>query len=264
MKTTFKPGTKIRLGKIDPSADSGANKRAAREECDSHEALLEELAYRLHVEGRHAVLIVLQGMDTSGKDGVVRRVIDAINPQMCRVHSFKVPTEAERAQDFLWRHHMSVPPRGWIGIHNRSHYETVLVERVKKIAPEHIWSQRYELINAFEKSLTLDNVVLLKFFLHISKDEQRKRLLARQKDPVKQWKLTVSDIEERALWDEYQAAYEDALTLCNTAHSPWHVIPADRKWHRDLLISRILLHTLKRLDPQLPPANPEALKMKIT
>ena len=263
MKTTFKPGRKIRLAKIDPAGDSGGGKRSARRECQRNGPAINELAYRLSVEGRHGILIVLQGMDTSGKDGVVRHVMDAINPQSCEVHSFKVPTAQEAGHDFLWRHHQRVPAKGWIGIHIRSHYEAVLVERVRELVPRPVWSARYDLINAFEKGVADAGAVILKFFLHISKAEQRRRLLARRKDPAKQWKLSLADIRERKLWDEYWKAYEDALTLCNTAAAPWHIIPADLKWRRDLLIDRIMLKTLKKLDPKFPPADLKALAMRI-
>ena len=263
MKTTFKPGTKIRLRKIDSAEDSGTNKDDALRVCAKNAEAIDELAFRLSVEGKRAILILLQGMDSAGKDGVVRHVIHAVNPQSCAVHSFKVPSDEERSHDFLWRHHMRVPPAGWIGIHVRSHYEAVLVERVRKLAPREVWAERYELINAFEETLVKAGVVILKFFLHISRAEQRERLLARRNDPAKQWKLSVSDITERKRWDEYWAAYDDALTRCNTAHAPWHIIPADRKWHRDLLIDRTLLKTLKGLDPQFPPPDPKALAMKI-
>jgi PPK2 family polyphosphate:nucleotide phosphotransferase len=263
MKTTFSPGTKIRLRKIDPADDSGTTKEDAIRVCAKNALAIDELAFRMSVEGKRAILILLQGMDAAGKDGVVRHVINAVNPQSCEVHSFKVPTAEERGHDFLWRHHCRVPAAGNIGIHVRSHYESVLVERVRKLAPKEVWSQRYELINAFEETLVQRGVVILKFFLHISRAEQRERLLARRNDPSKQWKLSVADITERKLWDDYWSAYDDALTRCNTADAPWHVIPADRKWHRDLLINRVLHKTLKDLDPQFPPPDPKALAMKI-
>ena len=183
MKTTFKPGAKIRLKRIDPAADSGLKKDKAARICERNKPRINDLAYRMSVEGKHAILIVLQGMDTAGKDGVVRHVIDAINPQSCQVHSFKVPTEEERRHDFLWRHAFRVPALGMIGIHVRSHYEPVLVERVRNLVPKSTWSQRYELINSFERTLARSGVVLLKFFLHISRDEQLKRLTARRDDP---------------------------------------------------------------------------------
>ncbi|MDD4889916.1 MAG: polyphosphate kinase 2 family protein [Phycisphaerae bacterium] len=264
MKTTFKPGRKIRLGRIDPRADSGLDKKAALDRAARDREVISELAYRLYAEGKRALLIVLQGMDTSGKDGVIRHVVGAVNPQSCTVCPFKQPTAEELAHDFLWRIHRQAPRLGHVAIFNRSHYEEVLVVRVHKLAPEKVWRGRYEIINQFEQSLRDAGVTILKFFLHISKAEQKERLVSRLADPDKRWKFSKFDLAERALWDDYQEAYEDALTRCNTDIAPWHVIPADRKWHRDLLIGSIIRKTLEKMNPQFPPPPPGIEKLKVT
>lgn len=200
----------------------------------------------LYGAGTHSVLIILQGMDTSGKDGAIKHVMSAINPAGCHVWSFKVPTAEELAHDFLWRIHQRTPPRGMMAIFNRSQYEDVLIVRVHKLVPRGVWQGRYEQINAFERLLTENGVILLKFFLHISKDEQRERLLAREQDPVKAWKLNVDDWRERALWGDYTAAYEEALARCGTSWAPWHIVPADSKWYRNYVIARAIV---ERLEP---------------
>ncbi len=191
-----------------------------------------------------SVLIVLQGRDTSGKDGTIRHVTGPLNSQSCTVASFKVPTENELAHDFLWRVHVHTPPTGHIKIFNRSHYEDVLVARVHELAPREVWSARYEHINAFERLLADSSTIILKFYLHISKDEQEKRLLKRETDPVKAWKLSASDWKEREYWDDYTRAYEDALDRCATKHAPWFIVPADKKWFRNLAVAEILRDAL--------------------
>lgn len=196
--------------------------------------------------GTQSVLIVLQGMDTAGKDGTVKHVMSAINTTGCHVWNFKVPTDEERAHDFLWRVHQKTPARGMMAIFNRSHYEDVLVARVHKLVPRAVWQARYEQINAFERMLTSDGMIVLKFFLHISKDEQKQRLLAREHDAEKSWKLAVGDWQERAHWDDYTAAYEDALARCGTSWAPWHIVPANAKWYRDYLIAQAIV---ERLEP---------------
>ncbi|MHB8647262.1 MAG: PPK2 family polyphosphate kinase, partial [Thermomicrobiales bacterium] len=199
----------------------------------------------LYGAARQSVLIVLQGMDTSGKDGTIRHVMAPINPQGCAVVAVKEPTPADLAHDFLWRIHAYTPARGMIGIFNRSHYEDVLVVRVHDFVPKTIWRRRYDAINHFEQLLAANDTIILKFFLHISKDEQRARLLAREKDPIKAWKLAPGDWIEREKWDDYQAAYEDALSKCSTKDAPWYIIPADKKWFRDLAITETILDTLR-------------------
>jgi PPK2 family polyphosphate:nucleotide phosphotransferase len=191
-------------------------------------------------------------MDTAGKDGTIRTVMSGVNPQSFQITSFKTPSSVELDHDFLWRIHHAVPRRGEIGIFNRSHYEDVLIVRVHNLVPEKEWRSRYDRINEFEELLVDGGVTIVKCFLHISKDEQRERLQARLDNPNKRWKFNMGDLDERKLWDEYQRAYEDALTHCNTDHAPWHIIPADRKWYRNLVVSKILRETLEKLNPQFP------------
>lgn len=201
---------------------------------------------------RRRVLLVLQGMDTSGKGGTVKHVIGLLNPAGCRIHAFKAPTKKERAHEFLWRVRRNLPLPGELGIFDRSHYEDVLVARVRELAPREEIEDRYGAINTFERSLTDDGVTVVKCFLHLSYDEQRDRLLKRLDNPDKHWKFSLGDIEDRALWPAYQEAYEIALARCSTGAAPWHVIPADRKWYRNWAVSRLLLETLEELDPQYP------------
>lgn len=254
---TVPPGTPIRLAELDPRhVDGKWKKKSAGKQVEKNVVALPDLAYRLYAEDRRALLLVLQGMDTAGKDGTIRCVMSGINPQSCQVVSFKQPSVEELDHDFLWRIHRAVPRRGHIGIFNRSQYEDVLVVRVHKLVPEAEWKSRYERINEFEKLLTEGGLTILKCFLHISKKEQRERLQARLDTPNKRWKFSHGDIDERKLWDDYQRAYEDALTKCNTEHAPWHIIPADRKWYRNLVISRLMRDTLERMDPQYPAAEP--------
>ncbi|MGE5334569.1 MAG: PPK2 family polyphosphate kinase [Nitrososphaerota archaeon] len=221
-----------------------------REAIDAEALALEARLARqqdlLYGAGTHSVLIVLQGMDTSGKDGSIKHVMSAINPVGCHVWSFKVPTAEELAHDFLWRIHQRTPARGMMAIFNRSHYEDVLVVRVHKLVPRDVWQARYGEINDFERTLTNSGVILLKFFLHISKKEQKQRLLEREQEADKSWKLSVGDWQERAYWDDYAAAYEDALARCGTSWAPWHIVPADAKWYRNYAIARAIV---ERLEP---------------
>ena len=213
---------------------------------------LQELLY---AESQHALLIILQGMDTCGKDGTIRKVMSGINVQGCDVVSFKVPTVDEVSRDFLWRAHKAVPQRGKIGIFNRSHYEDVLVVRVHDLVPESAWQQRYQQINDFEKMLIENGTIVLKFFLHISKDEQKERLESRLNDPSKHWKITEADIRERAYWDDYMQAYETVLQKCSTDWAPWYIIPANKKWYRNLVITERIVETLENLDMKFPEPN---------
>jgi PPK2 family polyphosphate:nucleotide phosphotransferase len=213
---------------------------------------IDALQDRLYAEQKRALLVVLQGIDTSGKDGTVRGVFNACGPLGVNVKAFGKPTELELRHDYLWRVHQAAPRTGMIGIFNRSHYEDVLVVKVKKLAPEEAIEQRYEQINAFEKHLTENGVTILKFMLHISKDEQRERLQKRLEDPAKHWKFNPSDLEDRALWDEFAAAYETMLNRCSTEHAPWRVIPADKKWRRNVIISAIVRGVLEEMNPQYP------------
>ena len=259
---TVKPGKTVKLEDFDAREVGGIDREAAEAETAEHVGALEDLAYRLYAENRRAMLVVLQGMDTSGKDGTIRHVLTGIDPQSCQIASFKRPTDEELEHDYLWRIHREVPRKGNVGVFNRSHYEDVVTVRVHRLVPKAEWEARYEQINAFEKTLWDSGTTLLKCFLHISRDEQRKRLQARLDDPTKRWKFNPGDIEERKLWPDYQQAYEDALTRCNTEHSPWHIVPADRKWYRNHVVAGLLRKTLERMDPQFPPADPalEGLK----
>lgn len=259
-----KPGKKAGLAQRDPEATPGAqDKDEALELVKKNTRRLAELQYLLYAESKRAVLIVIQAMDTGGKDGVIRHVMTGLNPQGCRVTSFKVPSSEESKHDFLWRIHRAVPAAGEFGIFNRSHYEDVLVVRVHKLVPEEIWSRRYEQINAFEKLLVQNNVTVVKFFLHISKEEQKRRIQERIEDPTKQWKLSPADFQERNYWAAYMQAYEDALTRCSTPWAPWYVIPADRKWSRNLAVSQILVETLKGLDMKFPEPTVDVSKIRV-
>jgi PPK2 family polyphosphate:nucleotide phosphotransferase len=213
---------------------------------------LAELQYRLYAEQKQALLIVLQGIDAAGKDGTIRRVFSTFNPQGCSVTPFKVPTAEERGHDFLWRVHQKVPGSGHITIFNRSHYEDVLVVRVHDLVPRSVWSRRYAQINEFEKMLAANGTTIIKFLLLISKDEQRQRFRKRLDDPTRNWKFSREDVEKRKYWDDYLNAFEDAVNRCARPHAPWYCIPADRKWHRNLVISEIVKETLMEMDPRIP------------
>lgn len=255
---TVDPGTKIKLADFDPRHIQGDwDKDSAAQQIEQNTEVCRDLAYKLYAEDKRAVLVVLQGMDTSGKDGTIRTVMTGINPQSFQITSFKVPSEEELDHDFLWRIHKAVPRRGQVGIFNRSHYEDVLVVRVHNLVPEAEWKSRYQRINEFEELLVEGNIVLVKCFLHISKDEQKERLQARLDDATKRWKFSTGDLAERKRWDDYQRAYEDALTKCNTKDAPWHIIPADRKWYRNLVVSQIFRETLEQMDPRTPPPAPD-------
>lgn len=223
------------------------SKAEGKEQADALAEELGELQELLYAAGTHALLVILQGIDTAGKDGAIRRVLRDVDPQGCRVVSFKVPTAEELAHDFLWRIHRQTPPRGMIGVFNRSHYEDVVVVRVKELVPEETWRPRYDHINAFERLLAESRTLIAKFYLLISKEEQEQRLLDREKEVEKAWKLNAGDWVERRSWDAYIAAYEDALTRCNTDAAPWHVIPADRKWFRDVAVAETLVNLLRPL-----------------
>jgi PPK2 family polyphosphate:nucleotide phosphotransferase len=220
---------------------------------------LSELQHKLYADGRHGVLVVLQGMDACGKDGTIRKVFTGFNPQGCRVTSFKAPSSEEAKHDYLWRAHANVPPRGIVGVFNRSHYEEVLIVRVDGLVPRNVWRQRYDQINAFEAMLVSERIHVLKFMLHISKDEQLRRFKSRMEKPHKRWKFEPDDLEKRKKWNAYQRAYGDALARCSTDVAPWYVIPANHKWYRDYAIARILSETLQGLplrwpEPRFDPA----------
>jgi PPK2 family polyphosphate:nucleotide phosphotransferase len=243
---------KVKLAKLDAAASPGLDKEMAALLLERNRARLARLGYRLYAEGRRALLVILQGMDAAGKDGVVRHVMTGLNPQNCRVTSFKAPTAPELARDFLWRIHQACPAHGEIGVFNRSHYEDVLIARVRNLVPEAVWKGRYRHINAFEELLATGGTAVVKIFLHISKEEQRSRLQTRLDDPEKNWKFTTADVEERRYWEDYWAAYEDAIGACNAKHAPWYLVPADKKWYRNAAVSQILVETQEALDLQLP------------
>jgi PPK2 family polyphosphate:nucleotide phosphotransferase len=248
-----RPAAKVSLRRFDAGATHGWEKPVARDETERQLERLADLQDRLWAEGKRAVLVVLQGIDAAGKDGTIKKVMTAFNPQGSPVTSFKVPSVEELAHDYLWRVHKAVPRKGEVGIFNRSHYEDVLVVRVHELVPRRVWSGRYDQINDFERHLAANGTTVLKFFLAIDKDEQRARFQARYDDPTKRWKFAMGDLEERARWDAYQAAFQDALSRTSTDVAPWYLIPANRKWFRDLAVATILAETISDLDPRYPP-----------
>ncbi len=256
----IQPGASFRLADLDAGSTAGCKGGKARAA-----AAGADLAQRLHrlqvllwAEARRKVLIVLQGMDTSGKDGTISHVFEGVNPLGVKVAAWKAPSADELARDFLWRIHAKVPAAGEITIFNRSHYEAVLVERVHKLVPPEVWTPRYAQINDFERLLAESGTTIVKFYLHIDRDEQKKRLEARLADPEKRWKFSRDDLEDRSRWDEFMSAYEDAIERTSTPHAPWFVVPANKKWYRDLVVASVLVHTLEQMDLRLPPP-PEGL-----
>jgi PPK2 family polyphosphate:nucleotide phosphotransferase len=250
----IKPGEKVKLEDWDPKDDRyfpGGKEAAAQKLVELNEEL-ETLQEILYAEQKHKVLVVLQGMDTSGKDGVIRHVFEGVNPQGVRVASFKAPVPVELAHDYLWRVHQQTPANGEIVIFNRSHYEDVLVVRVHALVAEPVWSQRYAQIREFENLLVSAGTTILKFYLHISYEEQRQRLQARLDDPTKRWKFRLGDLEDRKLWAEYQEAYEDALSRTSSEAAPWYIVPSDRKWYRNLVIGEVIIDALKKLELRYP------------
>jgi PPK2 family polyphosphate:nucleotide phosphotransferase len=239
------PNNPMKLAEIDPRYNADLDRANAEAEFEALTYEIDELQELLFGAASHSLLVIFQGMDTSGKDGTVRKVFSQVSPLGSYVSSFKVPTEEELAHDFLWRVHRRVPRKGSIGIFNRSHYEDVLVVRVHNLAPEPVWRQRYDQINAFEQLLTESGTIVLKFMLHISKEEQEQRLLERERDVTKSWKLSAGDWREREHWDAYMAAYQEMLDRCATAHAPWHVVPADRKWYRNYAVAQTIAATLR-------------------
>jgi PPK2 family polyphosphate:nucleotide phosphotransferase len=236
---------KVSLAKLETDGTSHLRKEAALEELETWGAELAELGHLLTYAGRHALLVVLQGRDASGKDGAIRKILEFSNIQNAGVAPFKVPTELERAHDFLWRAHAVVPARGHIALFNRSHYEDVIAARVHKLVPEPVWRRRYAHINAFERLLVDSDVIVVKFFLHVNRDEEVERLYAREKDPRTAWKLNPNDWRELPLWDEVSAAYEDAINKCATPEAPWYLVPADKKWFRNLAVVQRLVLELR-------------------
>ena len=258
------PGSKVELARFDPG-DTGRFKHKQDAEADSAADLerLSELQELLYADGRFAVLLILHGMDTSGKDGTIRHLSGGLNLMGADVTGFGSPTDVERRHDFLWRVHEHVPPRRMLGIFNRSHYEDVLVVRVHDLAPAAVWERRYDQINDFERMLVENSTVIVKCFLHFSKEEQAERLRARLEDRAKLWKLSTADVEDRENWTAYIRAYEAALSRCNTASSPWHIIPSDHKWYRNYAVTRLLIETLDglKLKPPKPDYDPKSIKI---
>ena len=250
----IKPDQKINLDDWDPDETRAydGDKDGGEDRLDELTARLEELQEVLFAENKHKLLVVLQAMDTGGKDGTIRHVFEGVNPQGVRVAGFKVPTPEEMAHDYLWRIHKRTPARGEIVIFNRSHYEDVLVVRVHNLVPEEVWSQRYDQINAFERLLVEEGTTILKFYLHINKKEQKERLQARLDEPDKRWKFSLGDLKERALWPEYQKAYEAVLNKTSTEWAPWYIVPANKKWYRNLVIASVLVDTLKGFKMSYP------------
>lgn len=238
---------RIKLKQYDPDDDGGLKKQEGEEKLAGLHQRLTELQELLYAASETSVLVVLQGMDTSGKDGTIRDVAGAMNPQGCLVASFKVPTTLELAHDFLWRVHAQAPRSGQVTIFNRSHYEDVLVVRVHELIAEKVWRKRYDRINEFERLLADSNTIILKFYLHISRSEQERRLLEREQDTQKAWKLSIGDWQERQHWDAYTEAYEDAINLCSTRRAPWYIVPANKKWFRNLAVAETIVEALSPL-----------------
>jgi len=256
-----KIGRKLSLKQHDPD-DTGDYKKtddgkaSAKTATDKYIATISQLQERLYANSARAVLIVLQGMDTSGKDGTIRSVMSGVNPQGCKVVSFKAPSSQELAHDFLWRVHREVPAKGQIGVFNRSHYEDVLITRVHGWISGEVAERRFEQIREFEELLTENGTTILKFFLHISKDEQKERLEERVRDPEKRWKFNEGDLEERKLWNSYMDAFEDMMAATSTAHAPWYIVPANRKWYRNLVVANQVVEALEDMKLKTPPAHP--------
>jgi PPK2 family polyphosphate:nucleotide phosphotransferase len=240
----------VKLSNYDPEEDGGLDKVTGEEKLTHLSGELTRLQELLYAAGQHSILIVLQGRDTSGKDGTIKTVMGPLNSLGCSVTSFKVPTHEELAHDFLWRVHKQTPAKGEITIFNRSHYEDVLVVRVHKLASDKVWRARFDHINAFEKLLADANTIVLKFYLHISKQEQKQRLLEREQDATKYWKLSAGDWKEREHWNDYTRAYQDALNRCSAPHAPWFVVPANKKWFRNLAVAEALVNALKPYEKQ--------------
>lgn len=250
---TLEPGATCDLDKIDSRIEwEQHNKKTAYQQIEKNNIEMALLARKLYAENKRSLLLVLQAMDAAGKDSSVRCVTRGVNPRSFQVYSFKKPSERELEYDYLWRIHRQVPRKGNVGIFNRSHYEDVLIVRVHNLVPEEVWSKRYSQINHFEEMLQESGTTIVKCYLHISKEEQRERLQARMDDPDAHWKVNLADLEERKFWTEYREAYNAAITRTNTTWAPWHIVPADRKWYRNLVISELLLNQLRAMDPQYP------------
>jgi len=252
MAQPIKIASTIRLSDFNPSYHAGLDKEKTREKTTRLCQRIGDLQHLLYANCNHSLLIVFQGMDTSGKDGAGKRLLESVTPAGVETTNFKTPSREELAHDFLWRAHNALPRYGNIGVFNRSHYEDVLVVRVLNLQPKTVWEPRYAQINSFEKILADNNVILLKFFLHISKKEQAERLQARLDDPKKNWKFELADLKMRALWKKFQQAYEDVLNRCSTPHARWHIVPADHKWYRDYVIAQVVVEALEKLNMKWP------------
>ena len=255
---------KVNLSEVDPDeTEHYTDEMSGLKDLEEQRQRLSELQERLFADEKRSLLVILQAMDAGGKDGVGRGVFRGINPQGCNVWSFKEASDDEAKHDFLWRYHQKVPEAGMIGLFNRSYYEQVLSDRVKGEVPEEVWRERYTLINDFERMLTHEGVMVLKFFLHISKDEQKRRLLERLENPHKYWLFSENDLKERKHWDEHMEAFEDAINNCTTRHAPWYVVPGNKKWFRNLVIARSIADTLEEMDPKFPPLDKNYKDIKI-
>ena len=256
----------MEFGKSDSNEKSlfqGGGKDEFEPQFDELQYQLQTLQKKLYAQNKHRVLVVMQAMDTGGKDGCIKHVFSRIDPQGIHVRSFKKPTEEELAHDFLWRVHSKVPTRGQLVIFNRSHYEDIVAVRVKKIFPDEVWKRRQRHVIEFERMLAEEGTTIVKIFLHISKDEQKRRLESRLENPAKHWKINPDDLVDRARWDEFMSAYEDVISKTSTEYAPWYVVPADRKWYRNLCVARIMLDTLKKLNMEFPPINWDPATIKI-
>ena len=252
-----RPATAAKLSKRPTDADKASiEKDDAKDQTKKNLDALDTLQETLYAQSKYAVLVVFQAIDAGGKDSTIRTIFGPINPQGVRVSSFKVPTPIEAAHDYLWRYHQKTPPKGTIGVFNRSHYESVLVERVKNLVPDKVWRRRYEQINQWEAMLASEGTLILKFFLHLSKEEQAERFRDRLVRPDKWWKFSESDLDERGRWDDYMAAFEEALTETSTPHAPWYAVPADQKWYRNLVVSDVLRRSMEQLDLSYPQPAP--------
>lgn len=247
------PGKSVSLADHDPAATLGWEKESAKAELEELKTRLDTLQQHLYAEESRSLLLVLQAMDAAGKDGTIRNILAGLNPAGIEVSTFRVPGGPEAQHDYLWRVHAEAPAKGMIGIFNRSHYEDVLVVRVKEFVPKSVWSRRYDHIKAFEQLLVGEGTTVVKCFLNVSEDEQRERLQERVDDPEKRWKFRLGDLEDRKLWPAYQEAYREAIERTSTTDAPWYVVPADRNWVRNLAVAKILLHHLEEMDPKLPP-----------
>lgn len=258
-----KPGSKISLKEYDPAYTGSYDKKRARAEEQELEERLAVLQEKLYAQGTQSLLVVLQAMDAGGKDSTIKKVFNSVNPQGVDVTSFKAPTAEELGHDFLWRIHRHTPRKGMISIFNRSHYEDVLVVRVNGLVPREVWEQRYDRINEFERLLVESGTRILKFYLHISKDEQKERLQERLDRPDKWWKFDPADLATRERWDDYMTAFEDAIGRCNTDYAPWYIVPASRKWYRDVVITRALVETLEDMKVEYPEPKQDFSGIKI-